>query len=326
MKNLFLIDGASGSGKSDLVQYVSSFSSQEACLKKYTTRPERDYEKEGEVVLDLAFVSEEEFNALKLDYIYTYSHHKYGFSKCELDCLLTQKENVFVIVRNADVIRKLLRNYSFINVVPAYIYTERHKLFQRLAKHGVTDERRKYRLKRLELAFKDYLKHPEVYKEILINNSNIDDFHRIIDLLIQKHKNAPDVDEKLIFVLMSFNPKNNGLRDYYNAIKRAVVSQDSSLNCKRLDELYGSFEISKTAIETIKSCRLAIVDLTENSPNVYYELGRTQALEKPCIITQHDSSPVLFYPGQFRILRYNNASELENLLKRELEGLFKTTS
>jgi len=45
MKNLYLIDGASGTGKSDLVHYVTDFKNDVKLVQKYTTRAERDYEK-----------------------------------------------------------------------------------------------------------------------------------------------------------------------------------------------------------------------------------------------------------------------------------------
>lgn len=48
MKNLFLIDGASGTGKSDPIRYVLDFKSNATVVPKYSTREERDYEKNPE--------------------------------------------------------------------------------------------------------------------------------------------------------------------------------------------------------------------------------------------------------------------------------------
>ncbi len=72
---------------------------------------------------------------------------------------------------------------------------------------------------------------------------------------------------------MSFNPANPPLKDYYKAMQRAVKRYDSSFECKSLHDITGSFKISDKAMENIRKCRLAIIDLNENKPNVYYELG-----------------------------------------------------
>jgi hypothetical protein len=57
MKNLFIIDGASGTGKSDLVNYATEFNIDATLVRKITTRKKRDYENSTFVwKLDLDFV------------------------------------------------------------------------------------------------------------------------------------------------------------------------------------------------------------------------------------------------------------------------------
>lgn len=170
MKNLFIIDGASGVGKSDLVHYVVGFNIDAALVRKYTTRPQRDYEKERDWRLDLTFVSEEEFRRIKLDYEYVYRGHKYGFSRAELNDCLSRSANVFVIVRNADIIKKLVTEYTFINVIPVFVYTDHERIRERLFGQGFSEESVQFRLQRIEIAFQDYLRRPELYREVLINN------------------------------------------------------------------------------------------------------------------------------------------------------------
>lgn len=83
MKNLFLVDGASGTGKSDLLNYVVDYK-QVNVVMKYTTRPQRLYEKEKGWLLDLNFVSLEEFERLKPDYVYKYRRdYWYGFYRAD---------------------------------------------------------------------------------------------------------------------------------------------------------------------------------------------------------------------------------------------------
>ena len=53
MKNLFLIDGASGTGKSDLIKYVSDFNDDISFIKKFSTRkPRRNEENQKLDLID----------------------------------------------------------------------------------------------------------------------------------------------------------------------------------------------------------------------------------------------------------------------------------
>ena len=75
MKNLFLVDGVSGTGKTDLVEWVLNRHSDVDIVKKFTTREKRDYEKDIEEFLDLEFgFSKEKLKQLKLDYTYVYNN------------------------------------------------------------------------------------------------------------------------------------------------------------------------------------------------------------------------------------------------------------
>jgi guanylate kinase len=328
MKNLFLIDGASGTGKSDFVQYVVDYWDNNSLVKKYSTRGKRKYEDDPEYKLDLIIVNDDEFSILKLDYTYKYSGKKYGFSRFDLISALKNNENVFIVVRNSDLIKKLMREFSFINVIPIFLYSDREKISNRLKKMITEGKMTPYdmadRLKRLDIAFRDYLNHPDIYKEVIINDSSVSDFHRLINTKLEKYAENPDIDENLIFLLMSFNPDNPLLEDHANAIKRTVTNFNADLKCINLDDVKeGAFEIAKKAKEHISRCRIAIVDLTENKPNVYYELGYVHGIAKNCILTAHKGTTPHFYPAGHKILFYKNTAELERMLSGELKGMLE---
>lgn len=323
MKNLFLIDGASGTGKSDLLQWIHQYQTGVTYIRKFTTRKQRDYEATEDIELDLDFVAEEEFRQKNIEYQYVYSGFHYGFARAALEARLRDFENVFVIVRNADLIKRLQRDYSYLNVVPVYVFTDRHRIEERLRQQQNNEEQIAFRLKRIDKAFEDYLLHPSIYREILINNSSIQDYHRLATQILEKYKDAPDVNANLVFVMMSFNPDNPRLVDYYNAMKRAVESSHSSLTCTSLDDIEGSFAISPMAKNNIRNCRLAIVDLTENKPNVFYELGYVHGIVKECVLTAHIDTPLQFYPREYKIVQYKNADELERKLSKVLKAILK---
>lgn len=323
MKNLFLIDGVSGTGKSDLLQWIHRYQIGVTYLRKYATRKQRDYEAIDGIELDLDFIMEEEFCQKKIEYQYVYSGFHYGFSKVALEAQLRNFENVFVIVRNADLIKRLQKDYNYLNVVPVFVFTDRQRIEERLRQQQKNEEQIIFRLKRIDKAFEDYLLHPDIYREILINNSSIEDYHRLATQILEKYKDAPDVNGNLVFVMMSFSPDNPRLIDYYKAMKRAVENLNSGLTCTSLDDIEGSFAISSIAKKNIRTCRLAIVDLTENKPNVFYELGYVHGISKECILTAHVDTPLQFYPREYKIVQYKNADELERKLSKELKGVLK---
>jgi guanylate kinase len=321
MQNLFLIDGVSGTGKSDLVQFVANFQRGVELVSKYTTRQQRDYERNPNRLLDLSFVDSAGFDTLKLDYQYIYNRERYGFSRSSIESALSRSKNVFVVVRNADVICRIMAEYDFLNVVPVFVYTDEEKVRERLQIEGLSKEQTEFRLERINEALEDYVRHSGIYTEIIINVSAKAVFHQLIEQMLTRYKDTPEVEDDLIFILMSFDPKKPELVDYYEAMKRSIHNHDPSLRSIRLDELKGSFKISDTAKRKIQSCRLAIVDVTGNSPNVFYELGFAHGIKKDCIITGHKDSPRMFYPGEYKNIIYDSATELEQKLGAELKGV-----
>ena len=55
-------------------------------------------------------------------------------------------------------------------------------------------------------------------------------------------------------------------------------------------------------MDEIESCNIFIADITENNPNVLYELGRAQALKKHYIIVKSDREKVV--SSDIRNIRY----------------------
>ena len=127
MKVLFLVDGAAGTGKSDLVSFVANTYQYTATkVDKFTTRKKRPSEEAKKS--DLVFISDEEFQkkeANKKDILlkYIYGGNKYGFYKSSLDRAIEKYNCTFVIVRNQDLICKLWSIYNdIVLVVPIYIH------------------------------------------------------------------------------------------------------------------------------------------------------------------------------------------------------------
>jgi guanylate kinase len=320
MKNLFLVDGASATGKSDLLRWVHENNAHDVSfVVKATTRPKREYEENSETfMLDLEFISEAEFAQRDPEFSYVYRKSHYGFARSELNRQLLLKDNVFVIVRNVDTIRRIVREYSFLNVVPIFIYSDRFELEKRLRGEGLPEEVIVGRLDRSDKALQDYYAHPNVYRDVLINNSSQDAFHNVVERLIEKYSDVSSIDPYLVAVMMSFNPHNKKLGDYYDAMESAVHGVSGRHRCERVDNAPGSGRIAAEFRSLVKRARCGIVDLTENKQNVYYELGYAHAHHATCILTAEAGTTPSFYPSQHKIIFYDSARDLKMKLGAEL--------
>ncbi|MBV6472202.1 MAG: Guanylate kinase [Saprospiraceae bacterium] len=188
-KNIFLIDGASGTGKSDFVEYINSLNNKSGFVIKSTTRKIRDYEKKNAINLDLKFCTQLKFDSLKLEYHYEYEKHQYGFSKKELNDLIEKCENIFLIIRNVPLMRKLKKEFKEQNVVSVWVYSDISKIKERLREQDCNEEQIKFRVSRIEKTYKDYVLNSAFFDEVVINNSDKEAYHQLIDSLIKKYSN-----------------------------------------------------------------------------------------------------------------------------------------
>jgi len=191
MKTLILIDGASGTGKSDLARYLAKKRHTKVCLIRKTTTRERRPEEVEEVFTDLAFppVTQEEFISLTGDrdfYWYVYGNRKtgenyYGIHRKDIDNALKDVDVAIAIVRSLDTIEHIKAQLNDVRVVSVFVYTDREFVVNRLRDDGYDEESIEFRLSRLPLAWDDYIKKATAYDRTIINSSTARDFELLID-------------------------------------------------------------------------------------------------------------------------------------------------
>ncbi len=329
-KTLFLIDGATGTGKSDLVTYIHKKyqTSGTACIvTKLTTRKKRIEENKFGIKLDLEFINEDDFESVikeAICFVYEYGGNRYAIRKKELDRAIMEYESVFLIVRDYAVINRLKQVYDHVRVMPIQIYSDRDLIIKRLSEDGYNQEAIDFRLARQDHVWQDYLRHPGIYEEIIINNSSKNDFQRLIDILITKYSYLPpdilqvsardsfpltrpligfkpQMIERLdrypyhknIFLMMKFRDSNKLV---YEFISEQIEAR--GFNCVRAD--HGNWNITGNVynpIAVLYCCKygIALFDESEErntfSPNVAYELGMMHLQRKSCLILRHNSLP-----------------------------------
>jgi guanylate kinase len=204
MKTLFLVDGAAGTGKSDLLRYLAQKKKPEATfVPKYTTREQRAEEGKRRAPLDLRFPPDTaaEFMTRTDDptfYWYSYgapdtSEDLYGFYKSDVVEALVNHDVVLIIVRDCETITRLRNDLTQVRCVSVFVYTDRDLVIQRLRRDGYDEAAIQFRLSRQPIAWADYLKYSDRYDEKLINTSERKDFELLIESLIRRHtERKPD--------------------------------------------------------------------------------------------------------------------------------------
>ncbi len=104
---------------------------------------------------------------------------------------------------------------------------------------------------------------------------------------------------KKVFVIMPFSSTNSCTSSqwdeiYFEVFKPTIESLDG-YECHRAKPSTGS--LIKSIIEDLYSADLVLADLTDNNPNVFYELGVRHSLSKRTILVTQDYK---FIPSDLR--------------------------
>lgn len=106
------------------------------------------------------------------------------------------------------------------------------------------------------------------------------------------------------FVIMPFA---TDFDDVYAIIKSTVenASTDVKGRCFRLDDSRPAGRITDRLLTELRSATFCIADLTENKPNVMWELGFAMALEKPVIIVTQSVATLPFDIKDMQSIEYS---------------------
>jgi len=362
MKNLFIIDGAAGTGKTDLIKYIDEKYTVPIVtyVKKYTTRGKRPEEKKLHLKSDLIHISNDKFNLLCKQeefFSYQYSDNNYGFFKNDINEAFYHSNNVFLIIRNKPLIDCIIKEFPNIRIIVTYIYSDKENVLKRLKKDKYDARSIEFRLGRLNTAWDDYLRQNNAYQEVLINNSRKIDFQKLIDWLISKYNNEEynwlEIDnlhryplvkpligfkerivkqlshysfEKNVFLMMKFREGN---RRVYKLIGEKL--QEKGFNCVRADhEDWNITDNLFNPIAVLYCCKygVALFDEPEDgnnfSPNVAYELGIMHQQLKDCLILRHSSLPQMPFDLIKDLHRqYKDNLEIEPIVKSWISSISK---
>jgi hypothetical protein len=124
------------------------------------------------------------------------------------------------------------------------------------------------------------------------------------------------IDNRLVFILTPFH--DNYSEDY--KVIRETCTQ-SGFNAYRGDENYIKGDIFPEMLKLIVKANLIIANVNGRNPNVLYELGIAQALDKPVILISSEPDKLPIDIKSKRFLVYRNYTELQEMIRKELQNL-----
>ena len=128
-------------------------------------------------------------------------------------------------------------------------------------------------------------------------------------------------DKDLVFVLTPFHPD---FESTYENI--ASVCGTIGLKCMRGDEEHVTGDVLQHILQLITRSRVVIANLDGRNPNVFYELGIAQALDKPVLSVSSTPEGAPFDVRTNRIIFWQNSQELRQKLRDELLKIFVSSN
>ena len=127
------------------------------------------------------------------------------------------------------------------------------------------------------------------------------------------------ISEPFVFVIMPFS-KMDVDQKYYSRVIKPLIETKFKMGCYRSDEEKKSVKVDNKIFTMIKKSRLVIADITNNNPNVMYELGLAHALNVDVVlITNKEPKNMPFDISHVHAELYLDQNQLENNLREQLK-------
>lgn len=347
MSLVVLVFGASGSGKSTLMEYLTRTGREYSIHIKGTDRAKRIYD--GIEIKCVEQVTEPEY-----DYIYETYGYRYGIQRAQIDAAITARKHHFIICNDIAVIRKVKHDYGiYVKVIFHHFDAPKEALegIQRARK--ISDDEIGLRLAKTEVLYRTFVEEQNLFDGVLYNHygANPEVMVKEIERLLFDTSNSQNLDrltleivdhvskiaaqlgrEQLrtqsiphdpgyVFIIMPMSRESPSLPDTLATIKRACRAVQ--MRGSRIDDKANTGQITENIHNNIRLAEYVVADLTDERPNVYYEVGYAQALGKPILLVAKAETNIHFDLQGCRIHKYHNYHDLEEELKKWLRALKK---
>jgi len=136
-------------------------------------------------------------------------------------------------------------------------------------------------------------------------------------------------DSDVVFWLMPFPkegapPHLRSMEEVFQNLLRPAVEQELKVSVRRADDIFDTGEIMQSIWENIVRARALVADLTGRNPNVFYEVGLADVLNKEVVLLSQTIDDVPFDLRSRRVLIYNVNYPGPDKLRQELLKTLET--
>jgi hypothetical protein len=131
-------------------------------------------------------------------------------------------------------------------------------------------------------------------------------------------------EPNLVFVIMSFvSSDSDGL---FAEMREECAAL--GLRAVRVDERHGSGFIIRDVSDLIERAEFIVCDLTDERPNVYYELGYAHGVGNEAndiLLVARDGTRIHFDVAPLRVHHYTDTAHLRRIIRGELQSMIDAT-
>lgn len=136
------------------------------------------------------------------------------------------------------------------------------------------------------------------------------------------------MNNKTCFVVCALGSENSQTRRYSDKVLKYLIEpvcREQDFEVVRSDKINATDKIDETIINYLKTAELVIIDMSEHSPNVFYEFGYRHATGKPFIpIRTKTSEKIPFDVSTLRTIEFTTEVDDIEQAKRQLKETIKS--
>ena len=165
---VIIIFGASGSGKTSLMEMLMVSGGQYSVHEKSSDRPPRQYD-------DVELRCVTNFNVNDYDYVYETYGFRYGIQRKQIDKALEEIKHHFIICNDIATIKKIKRDYGdVVKTIFMFFDAPNDVLLDIQRKRKISDDEIETRLAKTSALCRQYAENMDLFDEILPNYFNED--------------------------------------------------------------------------------------------------------------------------------------------------------
>jgi len=126
-------------------------------------------------------------------------------------------------------------------------------------------------------------------------------------------------DDNLCFVLMPFEEPYT---EIYEKLIKPIVEKEG-LTCKKADDIFSTQSVIEDIWENINKASLIIAEISDNNPNVMYELGICHSIGKNVMMITQNPKNIPFNFRHLRIYPYQNDITKADELKANISSMIQ---